>query len=481
MNRASRSMSATSSTGLSAETRHSLCTPYGRLPRNAALSRIHPTNRSGRRWCCVRERPTTVVVSIVSRSTSRDVPMNRLTDIRLQRAATLVAPQFDDPAELIRWMGMVQAQEYSSAKWAVALAAHARSGARGGGVARRSHPAYAHHAADVAFHRGGGRAVDAAPVGTADPRRQCVVCQRQRLRLDEEDYLRCSRLLERDTRRGQPPHAAADRRGAGTSRNGRRRTAVESSDDARRKRTAWFAAVPTGREKPTYALLAERVPQAVDLPEEEALAPAGASLFPQPFSGDVRRFRLVSRGCPSGRPAAVSGRWTGSCCANRSAGGSICCTRVGRPAEKAPAHAHLLPAFDEYLIAYKDRSDVLAPEHRARAFNDFRCFPAGAARRPDRGGSGAAKERRSAWSRSPVKTTLRATPAVGGGTLETVPRGTGVFVRALQFVRQRRGHDLRGVEIAPALGDRVERGHQRGNVGQRDELQTGLFEIGQPL
>ena len=35
--------------------------------------------------------------------------MNRLTDIRLH-AQQLVAPQFDDPAELIRWMGMVQAQ-----------------------------------------------------------------------------------------------------------------------------------------------------------------------------------------------------------------------------------------------------------------------------------------------------------------------------------------------------------------------------------
>mgnify|MGYP001537092942 CR=1 FL=1 len=46
--------------------------------------------------------------------------MSRLTDIRLH-AQQLVAPQFDDPAELIRWMGMVQAQEYSSAKWAVAL------------------------------------------------------------------------------------------------------------------------------------------------------------------------------------------------------------------------------------------------------------------------------------------------------------------------------------------------------------------------
>ena len=46
--------------------------------------------------------------------------MNRLTDIRLH-AQQLVAPQFDDPVELIRWMGMVQAQEYGSAKWAVAL------------------------------------------------------------------------------------------------------------------------------------------------------------------------------------------------------------------------------------------------------------------------------------------------------------------------------------------------------------------------
>ena len=35
---------------------------------------------------------------------------------------------------------------------------------------------------------------------------------------------------------------------------------------------------------------------------------------------------------------------------------------------------HLLPAFDEYLIAYKDRSEVLAPEHRARAFNTFGIF-----------------------------------------------------------------------------------------------------------
>lgn len=32
---------------------------------------------------------------------------------------------------------------------------------------------------------------------------------------------------------------------------------------------------------------------------------------------------------------------------------------------------HLLPAYDEYLISYKDRSAVLADEHRHKAFNNW--------------------------------------------------------------------------------------------------------------
>src|SRR4051812_26959866 len=36
-------------------------------------------------------------------------------------AQQLTAPSFDDPAKLVSWMGAVQAQDYSSAKWAVGL------------------------------------------------------------------------------------------------------------------------------------------------------------------------------------------------------------------------------------------------------------------------------------------------------------------------------------------------------------------------
>ena len=43
-----------------------------------------------------------------------------ITDIRL-RSQQLVNPAFDNPKELVAWMGALQGQEYSMAKWAVGL------------------------------------------------------------------------------------------------------------------------------------------------------------------------------------------------------------------------------------------------------------------------------------------------------------------------------------------------------------------------
>jgi len=97
--------------------------PYAHRTAVCLETQHYPDSPNKPQWPSVVLRPGETyhsVASIVSRSTSRDVPMNRLTDIRLH-AQHSPLPQFDDPAELIRWMGMVQAQEYGSAKWAVAL------------------------------------------------------------------------------------------------------------------------------------------------------------------------------------------------------------------------------------------------------------------------------------------------------------------------------------------------------------------------
>ena len=246
--------------------------------------------------------------------------MNRLTDIRLH-AQQLVAPQFDDPAELIRWMGMVQAQEYGSAKWAVALrlrtpaAAPVEEALREGRILRMHimRPTWHFIAAeDVRWmlHLS-ARRIRAANASFA---------KGNGCGLDEGDYLRCSRLLERILGGGN--HLTR---------------------------------------------------QAVDLPEEEALALLALRYFRSHSPATFDDFVWWS-GLPVGQARRGVGALDGELLRESFGGREYLLHESWATCRKAPAHAHLLPAFDEYLIAYKDRSDVLAPEHRARAFNDFGVF-----------------------------------------------------------------------------------------------------------
>ena len=266
-------------------------------------------------------------------------------------------------------------------------AAHARSGARGGGVARRSHPAYAHHAADVAFHRGGGRAVDAAPVGTADPRRQCVVRQRQWLRVGRGGLPALQPVAGTDTRRGQPPHAAADRRGAGTSRNGRRRTAVESSDDARRNGRRGLQRCRQGGK--TYLCAVGGTGAAGGRSAGRgSVGPAGASLFPQPFSGDVRRFRLVVGVARRAGPPRCRGAGRGVASRIVRRAGVSAARELGDLPKGAGARAPVagVRRVSDRLQGSFGRAGTGAS---CAGIQRLRCFPAGAAaRRPDRGAVG---------------------------------------------------------------------------------------------
>lgn len=85
-----------------------------------------------------------------------------LTDIRLL-SHQLAKPRFRSPKELVAWMGAVQAQEYTMAKWASLevffVAGGGRCACKGG------NPAYPYITTDLAFHRSRGYSLDAAIVG----------------------------------------------------------------------------------------------------------------------------------------------------------------------------------------------------------------------------------------------------------------------------------------------------------------------------
>ncbi len=298
--------------------------------------------------------------------------MNRLADIRLH-AQQLVAPQFDDPSELIRWMGMVQAQEYGSAKWAVALrlrtpvAAGVEEALRAGRILRM-------HIMRPTWH-----------FIAAEDVRWMLRLSAQRIRranasfangngcgLDEADYLRCNELLERMLEGGnhltrQQIAEKLERRGLAADTPRLNRLMMRAETDG---------VVCSGADragKPTYALLAERVPQAADLSEEEALARLALRYFRSHAPATLDDFVWWS-GLTVGEARRGIGALDGELLRETFGGREYLLHESCGANRTAPAHAHLLPAFDEYLIAYKDRSDVLAQEHRARAFNTFGTF-----------------------------------------------------------------------------------------------------------
>ncbi|WP_443746891.1 winged helix DNA-binding domain-containing protein, partial [Alistipes communis] len=269
--------------------------------------------------------------------------MNRLTDIRLH-AQQLVAPQFDDPAELIRWMGMVQAQEYGSAKWAVALrlrtpaAAPVEEALREGRILRMHimRPTWHFIAAeDVRWmlHLS-ARRIRAANASFA---------KGNGCGLDEGDYLRCSRLLERILGGGnhltrQQIAGELERAGMAVDAPRLNRLMMHAETDG---------VVCSGADragKPTYALLAERVPQAVDLPEEEALALLALRYFRSHSPATFDDFVWWS-GLPVGQPRRGVGALDGELLRESFGGREYLLHESWATCRKAPAHAHLLPAF----------------------------------------------------------------------------------------------------------------------------------------
>jgi hypothetical protein len=123
----------------------------------------------------------------------------------------------------------------------------------------------------------------------------------------------------------------------------------------------------------TYALLRERVPEIRKIDRDEALALLARKYFKshgpaslQDFAwwsglnqGDCRRAVEMIRSGLDSEKTGETAYWF-----------STDTTAVSQHTETV----HLLPAFDEYLIAYRDRSASLVIEHTSKAVSDNGIF-----------------------------------------------------------------------------------------------------------
>jgi Winged helix DNA-binding domain len=290
--------------------------------------------------------------------TSVDVARQRLHNQHLS------SPEFTKPADVVKWLGAVQAQDYYGAKWALGQRMQAATDdviekAFAEGKILRT------HVMRPTWHL----------VAPADIRWMLKLTA-PRLNVSNGHYHRKLKLDDAVFRRSNKALAAALRGGKQLTREVLRNVLEEAGISTSDLRFVYILAraeldgvICSGARRGkqfTYALLDERAPQTKALAGDEALA-------------ELTRRYFTSHG-----PATLEDFvwWSGLTMAGARAGIEMIRGRLEREvidrkvywltpytssAKGSTRLAYLLPAYDEYLIAYKDRSAAVEPRKRKRA------------------------------------------------------------------------------------------------------------------
>jgi len=298
--------------------------------------------------------------------TAADIALGRL------RAQRIVGRKFERPEEVVQWLGAVQAQDYAGGLWGVGLRLN---GATEDEVERA--------VAERKIVRTWPMRRTLHFVAAADVRwmlrlltPRVVAGSAQRLRylgLDESSVKRAKKLFERALGGGRRLTRRAMyetlERGGIPSNDGRGLHII-----ARIAQDGLICFGPREGRQPTFALLDEWVPKAVELAREEALAELAARYFTSHGPATQQDFAWWSGLAAADVRAAISlagSRLAAEAVAGRTywlAASDAFDAADAPPGAVAAPRVHLLPPFDEYTVAYRDRSAVLDPS-RARQIN----------------------------------------------------------------------------------------------------------------
>jgi hypothetical protein len=275
----------------------------------------------------------------------------------------LSSPDFIRPEDVVQWMGAVQAQDYGAAKWAVAQ--RTRLPAEG-----TIETAFAEgrllrtHVMRPTWHFVAPGDIRWMLRLTAPRVNAAMASYYRKFELDQTVFRRSHRAL-----------AAALRGGRQLTRDALRQAVERTGIAAEGLRFLFILAraeldgvicsgARSGKQF-TYALLEERVPPARPLTHDEALAALTARYFASHGPATVQDFVWWSG--LTGKDAKAGLDMVGRSLVCESIGGRTYWRPASVPAvTRASRAAHLLPPYDEYLIAYRDRSAALAPAHSRR-------------------------------------------------------------------------------------------------------------------
>lgn len=270
----------------------------------------------------------------------------------------ITTPRAAAPADVVRHFGAMQAQDYLASLWAVGLRAE-------DAVERDVEDAFATRAIIRTWPMRGTLHLVAADdvrwmLDLLTPRVIRRSAGRYRdLELDQGVFARARKVIVKALRDGRVATRTALYQllnAAGIATAGSR--GLHLLGHLAQEGLICFG--PRKGRQPTFVLLPEWVPGARTRPREEALAEIAERYFASHGPAAVADFAWWSGLTITEARTAID--IAGPARVNVSSGG-LGTTGVPDQPRSRPDRVHLLPPFDEYLVAYRDRSAVLDPRH----------------------------------------------------------------------------------------------------------------------
>jgi len=267
------------------------------------------------------------------------------------------------PAEVVAWLGAVQAQDFAGAKGSLGLR-----------LPEATEADVEQAIADAAIvrtwpMRGTLHFVPAADarwmLALLTPRVISSSARRyQQLELDEATFAKCRKVFARALRGGKiltRPEMLETLEQAKISTQGQRGYHLL----ARLSMDGLLCFGPQPGKQQTFTLLDEWVPQANDLPRDEALATLASRYFLSHGPATLKDFQGWT-GLPAAEArAALAGARPNLI--SEEMGGETYWLSPNTPAPpRRAAEVYALPGFDEFVLGYKERSAVLDPAYADR-------------------------------------------------------------------------------------------------------------------
>jgi hypothetical protein len=259
------------------------------------------------------------------------------------------------PAQLVAWLGAVQAQEYSAALWALGLRLPASTLSRDVEAAFNRGQIVRTHVLRPTWHFVALRDADWLIALTAARVHRRMAPWHARLQLDSAIRVRAAGVIERALRDGEPRTRAELARHLERARLPSRGIPLALLTMYAELERVMHSGPFRGKQ-PTYVRYVAHAPAGRQLIGDEAIAELAKRYFRSHGPATIRDFTwwstLTTRDAKRGLEANRAKQHVIDGLTYWTIGDAL------GPAARQRSTVHLLPVYDEYLVAYRDRAAV---------------------------------------------------------------------------------------------------------------------------